>query len=541
MHELRWEILNKLDKPQDIIDVLLENRGVKGKKAKTDFLAPKHPEKFSVEELGINKKSLGKATGRIKKAIKDKEKIVIYGDYDADGVCATAILWEKLHSLGANATPFIPDRFEDGYGLNKKQISKLLLVEAGKTKNRGLIITVDNGIVAFEAISEANKLGIDVIITDHHEKKEKLPKAFAIVHTTKTSGSGVSWILSQELKKDGKGIELAAIGTIADQLPLVGFNRSVAKYGLEVLNKTSRLGLRKLYATAGLLEKTIGTYEINFAIAPRINASGRMGSAMDALRLLCTTNPSRAEKLATDLNNLNIERQKKVDEALALAEGSLINQTSSLIFLSHEDYHEGIIGLVASRITEKYYRPTIVLSKGEKVAKASARSIRGFSIIQAVRAAEEFILEGGGHEMAAGFSIEVANLKKFQNKIEAHSKEILTRELLERKINVDCELGFNQINRELYNSLTSFEPYGVGNPAPVFVSRDIKVVSSKKVGRDSKHQKLILEQKGKKINAIAFNWDNPIEENISLVYRLSLNEWNNKSELELMVRDIKNE
>ena len=539
--EKRWEIINKttadgLQTPEDILDVLLENRGITTKKAKDEFLNPPKLSTYSAVKLGIKKGQLLKAIKRVKEAVKQKEQILVYGDYDADGICSTAILWEALDSLGAKATPYIPSRFEDGYGINLKTVKRL----KRKHKNLSLIITVDNGIVAFDAVECANELGIDVIITDHHEPKEKMPKAFGIVHTVKTSGSGVAWLFSRELiKKNGNAIELAAIGTIADQLPLVGFNRSIAKYGLEYLSKTTRIGLRKLFATAGLLEKPIGTYEVNFQIAPRINASGRMAEGMDALRLLCTRSPGRAQKLAVQLNKLNMKRQKVVDDAIKIVEGSF-SQEKSVLILYDEKYHEGVIGLIAGRLTEKYYKPAIVMSVKDDIAKASARSVTGFNIVEAIRASEELILEGGGHAMAAGFSIEVENIEKFSKKINKYSEPLLTSNVLDRKQRIDCLLHFSLINQKVYNTLSQLEPFGIGNPAPVFATKKARVVSQKLVGNGRNHLKLTLEEDVNRVDGIFFNRDSEIKNDlIDVSYRLSENSWNGNTNIEIMIKDIK--
>lgn len=538
----RWEIKNtkEITNEHELLDVLLENRGIKTKKDKEEFLNPKAPSKYTFEELGIKKTQLIRAIQRVNDAVNNKEQIVVYGDYDADGICATAIMWEALDKLKANATPYIPNRFEDGYGLNPKSIK----IIKENNPNLKLIITVDNGIVAFEAVEVANSLGVDVIITDHHAAKESLPQAYAIVYTTETSGSGVSYLFSQELVnktiQSDNSSELAAIGTIADQLPLVGFNRSLVKHGLNSLKKTQRLGLRKLFATAGLLEKPISTYEVNYVIAPRINASGRMADGIEALRLLCTRDPKRADKLAQDLNSLNIDRQNTVAEALVVAEKSFNQSESSVIVLSSENYHEGVIGLIASRIVEKYYRPTIVLSIKGDVAKASARSISGFNIIDAIRYHEELILEGGGHEMAAGFSINFDKIDMFTKKINEYARPLLLDEVLNRKINIDSEINFSLINQKVYNMAVKLEPHGIGNPAPVFLSREVKIISQKLVGKENNHLKLVLEKDNKKVNAMMFNFSETIEsELIDIVYRMNENTWNGNTSIELMIKDIK--
>jgi single-stranded-DNA-specific exonuclease len=317
---------NRQPTKEDIIRILLENRGLKSNKEIEEFFNPTSPNEITLKELGINEKEVSKTLSRIGKAIGNNEKIIIYGDYDADGICATAILWETLYELTKNVTPYLPDRFSEGYGINAESIQKI----KNDNPDLGLIITVDNGIVASNAIKIANELGIDVIVTDHHQTGKILPEAYSIIHTDKISGAGISWFLAREIGKNKQiskawptslvnkysnkqiknnspstvhrslftALELAAIGTIADQLPLIGINRSIAKYGLKNLKKTERPGLLALFKEAAIEAADLGTYHVNYLIAPRLNAMGRMEHAIDSLRLLCTKSSSKASELA---------------------------------------------------------------------------------------------------------------------------------------------------------------------------------------------------------------------------------------------------
>ena len=293
----KWQVESEI-KNGDIISVLLKNRGITTKKEIEDFL---HPKLINVttESVKINGAQLKKALTRIKKAIKENQKIIVFGDYDVDGICASAILWETLNSLHANALPYIPSRFDEGYGLSKEGIDNLL-----KTGGIDLIITVDNGIVANDAVDYANKNGIDVIITDHHVPTEKLPKALAIVHTTLLCGTGVAYLLSQSLKtgNENSHLELVVLATIADLVPLTGANRILVYFGLQKLKETKRPGLLALMNKAGIKKEEMDTYKIGHMIAPRLNAMGRLASAMDSLRLICTNNKQKAEDLAETLN-----------------------------------------------------------------------------------------------------------------------------------------------------------------------------------------------------------------------------------------------
>lgn len=548
----RWEILNK-SKVEDIADVLLKNRGIRGKKEKKEFFEPTPPEKITLKALGISQIEISKAIKRIKKALKTKEKVIVYGDYDADGICGTAIMWETLYSLGLNVLPYIPERFTEGYGLNSESIKNLKL----KNKNLGLIITVDHGIVANKKIDIARELGIDVIITDHHEPGKVKPKPYALVHTQQISGSAVAWVLSREVLKNFKrsalsvqqSLELVAIGTIADQLPLVGANRSFAKYGLVALNKTKRLGLLALFEEAGMKKgptlNRVGPYEVGFLIAPRINAMGRLEHAMQSLRLLCTKDKVRAARLANDLNRVNLERQKIVDEVVANARKKVSQKTlDKIIVLSHESYHEGVIGLAAGKLVEEFYRPAIVLSKKSEISKASARSISGFNIIEAIRSLSDLYIEGGGHPMAAGFSIRTEMIGKFSKRINEIAGPLLTDEILTKTLKIDFELPFSSLTPSLYHLISNFEPTGLGNPAPTFATKGVMVDDARVVGRDGKHLKLRLRQDSVILDAIAFGLGEKYAKlvpnsKIDIAYGLEEDTWNGNKKLQLKIRDLR--
>jgi single-stranded-DNA-specific exonuclease len=552
----RWEILNKLPKGKkkitsdDIIDTLLKGRGITTAKEKKEFFNPILPEKIALRTLGLNKTAIEKGIARIKKAKKNKEKIIVYGDYDADGITGTAILWETLYEYKKDTRPYIPDRFTEGYGLNPDTITKLKIDHP----DLGLIISVDNGIVANKAVSKANKLGIDVIITDHHKKGKTIPKAFTLIHTTKIGGAAVAWVFAREIRKKlripkskfevGDGLDLAAIGTIADQIPLLGPNRSFVKYGLREINKTVRPGLLSLFKEAAIKRGAIGTYTIGYIIAPRINAMGRIQHAMGALRLLCTKNTSEAEEFAHFLGKTNSERQKIVEEVTIHAKNAVKETMETSILVVHESYHEGVIGLAASRLVEKYYRPTIVISRGEEISKASARSIPGFDMIDSLRKLDKLLIEVGGHPMAAGFSIKTSNVDKFAKKFDKETKLALNEELLTRRLKVDLELNFDLLSKKLAETLSTFEPTGSGNSAPVFVTKKVTVVDARAVGKTGTHLKLKLQENGKVLDTIAFGFGylSPkltAGSLIDIAYNLEENEWNGRKNLQLKAKDIK--
>ena len=584
---MEWTI-KKLQAPssklqaEEIIKILLHNRGLKTKKEIDTFLNPLPPFNLTLKELGIAKRELAKAVKRIRKAIEDKEEMIVWGDYDADGVCGTAILWETIYALGGRVMPYIPDRVTEGYGLNKVAVKKLV------TRNPQLttLITVDHGITAHKKIDYAQKLGLDIIVTDHHQLGKTLPKAQAVVHSPKISGAAVAWVLARELAKqsedispntsevcertparwvfgNGNNLDLVSIGTIADLMPLIGPNRSFVKFGLKELNQTKRVGLLALLKEAGLRIGEIDPYQVGWMIAPRLNASGRLKDAMDSLRLLCTKDRQRAGDLALKLSKINKERQELLEKTFLQAEARVLKQELSLknlLFLSDESYHEGIIGLVAGRLVQKFYRPAVVVSEGKTYSKASARSINGFDIIKAIRECEPDLVDCGGHPLAAGFTIETKKLKAVKKKILEIAKKALDKKSLTKSLKIDCEVRLADLNFELYQAISQLAPFGMGNPEPLFASRGLRVLNAKLVGKNQGHLKLLLDDpKTSKIeragaeaelvsqlpfDGIGFGLGEIYhkltkDRLIDIAYSLSLNEWNGKKRLELKIRDIK--
>lgn len=512
---MKWNILAPGGK--DIVETLLNNRGLTTKKEIEEFLKPPQPE-FALDSK--------KAIARILKAIKTQEPIIVYGDYDADGICATAIMWEALNSLGAKVLPFIPQREKEGYGLSKEGIDNL--------SNCQLLITVDNGIAALDAVEYARKKGIEVIILDHHEKPKKLPKALVIIHTEKLCASGIAYFMAKELGAK-PALELAAIATVTDLMPLIGVNRSIVKFGLEALNETVRPGLKALFVVAGM--EKVGTYEIGFLIGPRLNASGRIENALTALRLLCTKNLARARELADILNQTNKNRQTMLEDQTRFA-FSQPAPTEKIIILEHESYHQGVIGLIAGKLVEKYYLPAIVISRGETLSKASARSISGFNIIEAIKTTEDLLINAGGHPMAAGFTIETTKLSEFKAQIVKLAARRITPEMLTRSLRVDCELPLEAVNMGLYDSIANFAPFGLGNSEPVFASSGT-LDSFRTVGVDGKHLKLVVSG----LDAIAFSLGRmagqlKVGDPIKVAYTLDLNTFNGSQNLQLKVKDI---
>ncbi|MBI5123289.1 DHH family phosphoesterase [Candidatus Roizmanbacteria bacterium] len=581
---------------EKLIDILLENRGIKTAKEREDFFHPRL-ENVTPKAVGIDLKQLKKALARIVQAIEKQEQIIIFGDYDVDGITGSAILWETLHKMGAKVLPYIPHRVDEGYGLSVKGISNLIEkfpetchpeLVSGSSKNDKkmlkqvqhdrdclgvrLIITTDNGIVAHEAVEFANQNNIDVIITDHHTPPagggEKLPDAYAVVHTTKLCGAGVAYLLAQELRiENGElknidedvHLELATLGTVADLVPLTGANRAIVKEGLKILSKTKRLGLLELYKNAGIEKDIFEPYEIGFVIGPRLNASGRIESAMDSLRLLCTTNRERAAELAAKLELINKERQQLLKEAkedaIAKVKSSKL-KLKSLLFIADENYAQGIIGLVAGKLVEEFYRPAIVVSIGEKHSKASVRSVSGFNIIEFLRLHAEHFINVGGHPMAAGFTVETEKLLSLKKVLEDKADELLTEEILTRRLKIDCELPFSAITKEFFDAVQQLAPFGMGNSEPVFATKSVLIDDLRIMGKDGSHLKLVLRDSGPSnsagrqarmtaFEAVGFGFGHlaaelSVGDVIDVAYTIDENTWNRNTKLQLKVKDIKN-
>ncbi len=548
----KWEVHNSFQfsntnfQFDKLINILLENRGIKTKKEKEDFLNPGFIN-LTAEELDIDTKDLIKSIKRINDAIKNKEKIIIFGDYDVDGICGTAILWESLNAQGADVMPYIPHRTSEGYGLSKKGIENVLK-DYADTK---LIITVDNGIVANEAVDFGNKKGLQIIITDHHLPEKKIPDAFAIVHSTKICGAAVGWFLSQKIKnkeleiKNDEHLGLVALATVTDVMSLTGYNRMLVRSGLKELQKTKRPGIIELLKLANVEQEKIGVYELGHIIGPRLNAMGRIEHAMDSLRFLCTNNLPRAKELATKLHLTNRDRQQLTFDSVSHAKKILGENINKLIFLANKNYQPGVIGLISGRLTEEFYKPSIVLSIGAQFSKGSARSVSGFNIIEFIRNFSDLLVDKGGHPMAAGFTVESKNIEELKRRMEELAEKEIDEKLLIRKIKIDCELPINFIDQELFANLNKLSPFGYGNPEPIFLAKDLIIKSLRQVGADGKHLKIKFQipNSNSQIDGIFFSYDKKLdlklEDKVNAIYAISQNVWNGNSKLELKIKDIK--
>lgn len=539
MNQYQWKIKSKgpsVKKDKWLLRLLAENRGLTSPQKLNEFLEP------SLEQiLKVKPSEMEKGKQKVIAAIKNKQKVVVYSDYDADGFCATAIMWETLFDLGANVMPYVPHRIKEGYGLSIPAITKLA------KQGVKLIITVDQGVTAVEQVEHAKKLGVDVVITDHHVLPKQLPKAHALVHTVDLCGAGVSWRFCWEIVKELNSshkdklierLELAALATIADLVPLIGGNRAIVKLGLEKLAKTKRPGIIALIRAARL-SGSIGTYEIGHVLAPRINAMGRIEHGIDSLRLLCAKTQAQADRLAEILTKTNTRRQdltvKAVNSALTMIESDVL-----IGIVSHDQWHEGVIGLVASRLVETYHRPMIAIAKGQVYSKGSARSIPGFNIVEAIRESAELLVDAGGHPMAAGFTIKTEYIEIFKERMSRYAQKTIEEGILTKKVEIECELQTDDTNWQNLQIIKMFQPYGVGNPSPYFLTRDMVVEDVRTVGGEAQHLKLQLDG----FSAIGFNMGKYRSEirpgyKLDMVYSLEEDKYAGNGNIQLKIKDLR--
>lgn len=548
----------------EITAQLLFNRGI-AKKEEIDLFFKEDYDRAMFDAFLF--KDMAGAVELIIKHIKEQNLIVIYGDYDADGVTSSAVLYETLTTLKAKAQVYIPDRVSEGYGMKKEAIDEVI-----KTGVK-LIVTVDCGIRDAEQVEYAKSLGLEVIITDHHMPPEKLPEALIINPATLgetyvfkyLAGVGVAFKfcqaiisktnLSKELQErlEERLLDLVAIGTVTDCVSILGENRFLVKKGLAVLTVTKRLGLKELIKSAQINDRKLDSWNIGFQIGPRLNAAGRMDHANTAFELLISRDVNEAARIAQELNDKNQSRQKITEEITGEVDKQ-VNKEDYLITgicpnnVENESWKEGVIGLVAGRICEKYYRPTLVITQSQDGYKGSGRSIEEFNLIGAISECAEFLDKFGGHPMACGFSLSEKNLENFLNKMRRITEEKIKDLDLRPKLKIEAELKLADATEDFLNTLQKFAPFGQNNDRPRFLSRNLIVIDIIKMGLNGQHLKLKLMDNSsgaiKIMNAIGFNiaetWsDLQNNETIDLVYYLDLNEFNGKSEMQLKIIDIR--
>ncbi len=544
---------------------VLINRGVTDAHAGAVFIRPKLTELITPEQMpGVET-----AVRRVKHAIRDREKITVYGDYDVDGITGVSILWQILTLLGADVDYYIPHRIDEGYGLNEEAVRAL-----AKSGSK-LLITVDCGVTAFSSAELARQLGLELIITDHHQPEPQLPKAVAIVHPAleksypnqDSSGSMVAfklaWAMANEFNAGRKlepalrefmlnATSLAAMGTVADIVDLRGENRVLTSYGLKTLPQCKLSGIQALIASAGLTGQGLDTFHIGFRLAPMLNAAGRMGHARLAVELLTSSSQIRSMQIAEYLKEQNGRRQqceRKIFEQACrmIAEYGLNHPDRKAIVLASQNWHTGVIGIVASRIVEKFYRPTIMINTGhaDGIAQGSARSIPGFCLLSAIRACSRHLIEFGGHEMAAGLTIETQKIDQFAVEFEAYARQNLSENDVVAKLHIDAVARLGESgNSRTVRELQMLGPFGQGNPRPVFATKGVRLASPpRKAGTRGEHLQLAVTDNTTAIRCIGFRFGK-LEKKLleheffNVAYQPQINTYNGSSNVEFVLADI---
>lgn len=500
-----------------------------------------------------------KAVDKILRAINNNERILIYGDYDVDGITSVALLFSILREFTNNLYYYIPNRFQEGYGLNEEAI------DIAFRNNFKLIITVDCGIGSISEIRKANNYGIDVIVTDHHQPQKDLPSAIAIINPKcdanypfkELAGVGVSFKVAQALYSKFKKsqddlwslLDYVALGSIADSVPFIDENRILIKYGLKTLNQTKKEGLKALIAESGVNYGNLGTKEVNFALAPRINAAGRLDDPKLALELLLTDSEYKAKHLSQKLSEINKHRREIGDnilrEAREFASIQIKEENNKVLVLESENWNQGVIGIIASRLVDEFNRPAIIISKKDGIAKGSGRSIKGFHLYNILESCQDILINFGGHELAAGITIESNKISEFKSRINKISQDFIKEEDLSPELKIDAQILLSDINFGLVKDIIVLEPFGIGNPQPVFCSYKNIISDWRLVGGKREHLKLKIKEENRTLEGIGFKLSrigNQIfSENrvVDLAFNVELNKWNGTENVQLNIKDIK--
>ncbi|MDD6484583.1 MAG: single-stranded-DNA-specific exonuclease RecJ [Clostridiales bacterium] len=503
---------------------------------------------------------MDKAADRIAAALEKHEKIVIYGDYDVDGITSTTLLFEFLTNQGADVSYYIPDRRDEGYGINIMAVNRLL------KQGAKLLITVDCGITAIGEVEFAALSGLDVIITDHHTCKERIPTAAKAIINPKRedddypfdalAGVGVAFKLVLALairlgldtnKCFAEFIDLAAIGTVADVVDLRGENRIIVDKGLKAMQTPKRPGVRALLEISGGGKKAPDASTIAFAIAPRLNAAGRLGTATTAVELLLTRDEAKAKSIAKTLDEENRQRQiteqEIYDQALEMVGADPNFSKKKVIVLAHEDWHQGVIGIVASRIGDRFYKPCILISYSNGFGKGSGRSIDGFNLFDALTACGDCLTEFGGHSVAAGLTLNIADLEKFDKAINKYAEEVLGERDLIPKVKIDCPISEKALTLNNAKLIARLEPFGIGNERPVFSLRSATIVYISAVGSEGKHLRLGIAKSGMTFSAIGFNFGEyvgkfKINDKVDIAFQMNINNFRDNETVQLHIKDI---
>ena len=494
---------------------------------------------------------MGEGVARLRRAIDSREVVAVFGDFDTDGVTGTALLTQAFSHLGLKVIPYLPHRVTEGHGLNLDAVR--MLADQGAS----VLVTVDTGTTSLEEVEAATGLGIDTVITDHHTLPPQLPPAVAVINPKRPesaypfdglAGVGMAFKLAQALYQSlGRDypedlLELVALGTVADIAPLTNENRYLVREGLRSLNATQRPGLQELIRLAGLRPGSIDTEAFAYGLVPRLNAAGRLDHASTSLKLLVTSSTEEAFALAQELDERNVERRRLTREGVAEAMAQVESQQSEAILLvGSSDFSPGIVGLLAGRLAEGFYRPAIAMSYDEGLVRGSARSIPIFDIAHALRQCADLFIRFGGHPQAAGFTMRHENLEELQRRLRAIALKELEGEELQPSIAIDAQVPLSALAGRTYRFLESLAPFGQDNPTPVFLTRNAEVVNSGRFGANDAHLKLRLREDGVRWDAIAFNWGDPQEkvpQRIDLVYTLGVDRFGPEDTLRLTLLDF---
>ncbi|MFC1872295.1 single-stranded-DNA-specific exonuclease RecJ [Chloroflexota bacterium] len=493
------------------------------------------------------------AINRIYRALLSGEHITIYGDYDVDGITSTALMVQGLTLLGGHVTPYIPHRLAEGYGLTVSAIDKL------RKEGASLIVTVDCGVTSLNEVAKANKQKMDIIVTDHHTPfKDSIPAAVAVIDPkipgcrypfTELAGVGVAYKLLQALfinlgRPDEADylLDLVAMGTIADMCPLAGENRFLVIHGLKIINQHPRLGLNEIINLTGLIQGKITADRISWVIAPYLNAAGRLAHALTSYNLLMTEDPLDAFELASQLERKNSDRQKLTKNNLDQAREQILSgEIGSLLLAANQHYHLGIAGLVAGRLAEEFYRPSIVLRIGEKTSSGSCRSIPGFNIIKALQNNADLLLHFGGHAQAAGLTLATENIGVLTRRLSADAAAVLEGTDIRPTLPIDAVLSFSALDRETYDEMEKLAPFGRGNERPTFISEKVQVLDCRTMGAENNHLRFRFRRDGRDFTGVGFRlgkYINQVAHSMDIVYQLEINTWNNHNNLRLNVLDF---
>ncbi len=537
---------------------MLVHRGIKNIDEARDFLEteamPFH-DPFLMTDMD-------KAVARISSAIDNKEKIVIYGDYDVDGITATSLMVKNLRKMGADVEYYIPDRQSEGYGFNDDALERLW--QSGTE----LLVSVDCGISAVDEVAAVReKMAVnpeepvmDIIITDHHTPGEILPDAIAVINPHRVDdsypfedlcGAGVAYKLCQALYKAredrdySEDLDIAALGTVADIVPLRGENRKLVKMGLPAIEHTDNIGIRTLVEVSGLTGKKISAGHIGFMLAPRLNAAGRMMSASSGVKLLLSTDSEAALNIAQELDEINTVRKDTENDIFELAKAQIADKgygTRPAIVVAGDGWHPGVIGIVASRIVEEYYRPAVVIGIKDGVGKGSCRSIAGLNIYDALQSAKDDLLGFGGHAMAAGLSLSPDKIDSFRRSLEDYAESVLTKENYVPVVEVDAEILPENVTLDMVAEIERMEPFGMGNPSPVFSAYRIRGSYAKKRGRDGQHLVFKVDSLSGSTDVVGWNMGEMAEtvnrQNVDILFALEKNEWNGRVTAQCNLKDI---